>query len=53
MVPKSNKKVLNATLTAAIWLYNVDLSEEILELGIKKSIFRSLENLGHKIPIFF
>jgi|JI10StandDraft_1071094.scaffolds.fasta_scaffold6901638_1 hypothetical protein len=41
--------MLNAAFTTAIRLNDVDLSEVVLELGIKQPVFRTLEYFGYEI----
>lgn len=46
---KADQKVLDAALSAAVWLHDVDLIKVVLELGIEKPIFGTLEYFGHKV----
>lgn len=39
MVPEPNKKVLNTTLAATVWLHDVNFPKKVFELGVEQAIF--------------
>ena len=52
MVSQPDKKVLNTTLAATIWLHDVNFPKKVFELRVEQAILWAFENLPNELPIF-